>query len=563
MKKVIYIISVVFAMASCSFLDKEPDLRATIDTQKEIQQLLVSGYDMPNIAGVGETMSDNAIDNNTPDRMGKCYTLEPMSQMYTQYFTFQDVNSSSAQESPYSIWQNCYQNIAVANQAINAINDLESKGNKPLNAERAEALLIRAYNHFVLVNVFCQAYKDDVLSKQDTGIHYMQAAETTVRPKYARGTVADVYKHIEEDLVNALEVYGVDEGYYGVPKYHFNKSAAYAFAARFYLFKRDYNKVIEYADKVLGSNPAALMWDAATAKKYGNADNERDAWFDAQSPSNLMLVTCHSTFSRNFYPGYCRFVLNRDPLEMTINGPGPTWTGRFPGFNIWHYEEKYGAFLTKRDEYFEYTDKVAGIGYPRMLRREFTTGETLLCRAEAKIMLGRIDEAIADMDIWTKGYLCTGDLSRKNIESFFSFTKNEAAQRRETSESYYQIVPNLHCTDMSPKWTECTKEKLPYVWCVLHFRRIENMHDGTRLFDIKRYGIEIAHYYGPENQKFFLSWNDDRRAVQLPQEVLLAGQSKNVRSIKGDNNMPTITGSTPERDFNFVMDPGVKMTILP
>ncbi|MCQ2348553.1 MAG: RagB/SusD family nutrient uptake outer membrane protein [Paludibacteraceae bacterium] len=563
MKKIIYIVSVVVALASCSFLDKEPDLRATIDTQKEIQQLLVSGYNMPNIAGMGETMSDNAVDNNAPDITGKCYTLEPMSQMYTQYFTFQDINSSSEQDSPYAIWQNCYKNIAVANQALIAIENMESNGSKTMTAERAEALMIRAYNHFILVNVFCQAYKDDMLSKQDTGIHYMQAAETTVRPQYARGTVADVYKHIEEDLINALEVYGIDDGYYGVPKYHFNKSAAYAFAARFYLFKRDYNKVIEYADKVLGSNPSALMWDAKTAKKFGNADNERDAWFDAQSPSNLMLVTCHSLFSRNFWPGYCRYVLNHDALDMTINGPGPTWAGRFPGFNVWHYDQKYGAFLTKRDEYFEYTDKVAGIGYPRMLRREFTTGETLLCRAEAKIMLGRIDEAIADMDIWTKGYLCTGDLTRKNIESFFSINKNKVAQQKETAESYFQIVPTLHCTDMSPMWTEYSEDKLPYLWCVLHLRRIENMHDGTRFFDLKRYGIEIAHYFGPDKQKFYLVWNDDRRAVQLPQEVLLAGQSKNVRNTTGDNNMPIITGSDHEPEWNLAATPGVAATILP
>lgn len=565
MKKIIYITiaSVVLGMTGCSFLDKEPDLRATIDTQKEVQQLLVSGYAMPNVAGVGETMTDNAIDNTTPDNQGRSLSVEPMSQMYTQYFTFQDINSSSQQESPYAIWQNCYKNIAVANQAIDAINKIEAQGGNKLNAERAEALMIRAYNHFILVNIFCQAYKDDIQSKQDSGVHYMTAAETTVRPKYDRSNVADVYACIEKDLVDALDTYGVDDNYYSVPRYHFNKSAAYAFAARFYLFKRNYHKVIEYANKVLGSNPAALMWDAATAKKYGNADNERDAWFDASSPSNLMLVTCHSLFSRIFFPGYNRFVLNREPLEMTINGPGPNWTGRFPGFNIWHYDEKYGAFLTKRDEYFEYTDKVAGIGYPRMLRREFTTGETLLCRAEAKIMLGQINDAIADMDIWAKGYLCTGDLTQKNIEQFFAPSKNKAAHERETLEKYFQIVPDLHCLDMSSQWTEYSEDKLPYLWCVLHFRRIENMHDGTRLFDIKRYGIEITHYYNPEKVKYVLVWNDDRRAVQLPQEVLLAGQSENKRNIVGDHNTPIISGISHEPEWNPLATPGVEMTILP
>ncbi|MCQ2311081.1 MAG: RagB/SusD family nutrient uptake outer membrane protein [Paludibacteraceae bacterium] len=546
-KSIIYILGIIILLSGCTFLDKEPDLRADINSRKKIQLLLVSGYAMPNIAALGETMSDNAVDNNSPDRSGKCQNLEPIDQMYTQYFTFADITASTNVDSPFWIWQCCYQNIAVANHALKAIDQVESQTGEKLNAERAEALMIRAYNHFILVNVFCKAYRDENLSKQDVGIHYMKDVETTVRPQYDRSTVAEVYKNIEADLVAALETYGVDDGYYSVPKYHFNKSAAYAFAARFYLFIRKYDKVIEYANLVLGSDPLALMWDAKTAKEYGNADNERDAWFDASSPANLMLTTTYSVFSRAFWPTYARYVLNREALDLTINGDGPNWSGRFPGFNTWHYDQTYGAWLTKREEYFEYTDKVAGIGHPCMLRREFTTGETLLCRAEAEIMTGQMDAAIADMNIWTKGYLCKEDLIGRYIEDFFSLDKNEQAREEEGEkeriyERYFQIVPTLHCTDMSPLWTEYTENKLPYIWCVLHFRRIENLHDGTRFYDIKRYGIEITHYFGPEKNKYFLSWNDDRKAVQLPQEVIIAGQPKNERINTGDNNSAIVSG---------------------
>lgn len=568
MRKYIYIlIGVTLSLTSCNFLDQEPDLRSEINTQKKVQMLLVSGYQMPNIAGIGETMSDNDVDNNAPDSRGKCFNEEPLEQMYTQMFTFQDVTSASFsnQDSPAFIWNNCYHNIAVANQAIEAINQLEKDGGPKLNTERAEALMIRAYNHFILVNIFCHAYKDATLSKQDVGIHYMTSTESTVRPQYERGTVAEVYKNIEKDLVDALETYGVDDSYYSVPKYHFNKNAAYAFAARFYLFTRQYDKVVRYADLVLGSTPASLMWDAKTAKEYGNVENERNAWFDAKSPANLMISDCHSVFSRSFFPGYNRFVINYDPLDMTINGPGPNWTSRFPGFNIWHVDQKYGAFLTKIDEYFEYTDKVAGIGMVHMLRREFTTGETLLCRAEAQIMLGNIDAAIADMDTWTKGYLCTIDLTRSNIESFFSKRKNTIANSHlgeQSYERYFQIVPNLHCQDLTPEWTAFSEDKLPYIWCVLHLRRIENMHDGTRFFDIKRYGMEVIHYFGSENKRLFLCWNDDRKAVQLPPEVQIAGMKPNERKVIGDNVVPYISGNTFYSGENLPIKPNGEMTIL-
>jgi len=529
----IYLFCIATTLTGCNFLDKEPDLRADIDTQKKVQLLLVSGYDMPNISAVGEMMSDNTIDNNTPDEQGKTYTKEPMSQMYNQYFAFEDITSSSQQDSPYNIWQGCYHNIAVANQAINAINEIEAKDGSKLNAERAEALLIRAYNHFILVNVFCQAYKDDVTSKQDSGVHYMTAAETTVRPSYDRSNVADVYKNIEKDLRDALETYGVDDGYFSVPKYHFNKSAAYAFAARFYLFKRNYDKTIEYANKVLGSNPAGMMWDAASAKKLGNAENERDAWYDATSPANLMISACLSTYYYSAIPSYCRYTLNREAKDNTINGAGPNWDGRWPGVNIWQYDENFGGFEAKFSGYFEYTDKVAGIGYPRMLRREFTSGETLLCRAEAQIMKGNLSAALSDMQIWTKAYLATKDLTDDNIREFFHSSKTNR-----------QVVPILHCKDMCSSWT-VSDNALPYVLCVLHFRRLENMHDGTRFFDLKRYGIEITHLIGAEKKEYKLTWNDDRRAVQLPQEAIIAGQSANKRVIKGDNN-GLVTGNVTE-----------------
>ena len=89
-------------------------------------------------------------------------------------------------------------------------------------------------------------------------------------------------------------------------------------------------------------------------------------------------------------------------------------------------------------------------------------------------------------------------------------------------------------------------DKRPYIWCVLHFRRIETLHDGMRWFDIKRYGIELEHEIsdgvgGVVTKK--LIWNDDRRAIQLPQEAIEGGQTKNPRNVVGDNINISTAGS--------------------
>ena len=49
--------------------------------------------------------------------------------------------------------------------------------------------------------------------------------------KRQRGTVAEVYQNIAADLEEGLPL--IDDNIYSRVKYHFNKKAAYAFAARF------------------------------------------------------------------------------------------------------------------------------------------------------------------------------------------------------------------------------------------------------------------------------------------------------------------------------------------
>lgn len=536
-------------MTGCNFLDKEPDLRADINTKKKVQLLLTSAYDMPNYGTLGEVMSDNTVDNNTPDASGHVNSKVPMNTLWDDYFAWEPARESQ-QDSPYAIWQGCYSNIAVANQALVAIEKLEEEGQN-MRAERAEALMIRAYNHFILANVFCKAYRTDELSKNDLGVHYMTQAETTVKPEYDRSNVTEVYKHIEADLLAALP--DIEDSYYAVPKYHFNQKAAYAFAARFYLFKRDYDKVLFYANKVLGTTPAeaaAVMWDAATAKEMGNSEQESFCWIDAKSPANLLVCTTSSFQVYAFIPDYARYSTNRAPLEIVLskNG-GPNWSGAFPGANLWRYDANYGSFFCKIKVFFEYTDKIAGIGYGHTMRRELTTGETLMARAEAKIMKGDLSGALADMNVWTHAYCIEKDLTESNITTFFAG-------------SHPQKSPTLNNEKMDPNWVLPGDKNLSrlYMLCCLHLRRIENFYDGTRWFDLKRWGIEIDHEIGYPVVTKHLSWDDDRRAVQLPNEAILAGQQPNPRAHVGDNNSVVTTG-TPNVDMMTAFAIANTMTI--
>ena len=76
-----------------------------------------------------------------------------------------------------------------------------------------------------------------------------------------------------------------------------------------------------------------------------------------------------------------------------------------------------------------------------------------------------------------------------------------------------------------------TGDDLSVLDCILHFRRIETIHDGQRWFDIKRYGIKIYHHYrGAQEDDIHtdsLTWNDPRRVLQLPNNVIESGYPAN------------------------------------
>jgi len=543
MKKIFSILAIAIVLTGCNFLDKNPDQRATIDSKKKVQLLLVSAYTGSNHFPICETFSDNTYDNNSPDDKGHTNNLAAFSDAYNEMFAWEPVLTSRSQDSPYSIWTGFYSAIASCNYALEAIEKLEAEG-EDLSAEKGEALISRAYHHFILVNLFGQAYKDAQQSKNDLGIVYMTTPENKITSDYKRLSVAETYDLIEKDLTDGLSL--VSDAYYTVPRYHFNQKAAYAFAARFYLYKRDYAMVEKYANMVLGTTDGsvkACLFDADYAKNVNSyPNNEFYTWIDGNAPSNLLLTTPISyQFFQNF-SSYGRYQFTRDAKKFTVSGSGPCWRDQFPGLSAWSYGSEYGVFISKCWYVFEYTDKVAGTGYYRNITRQLTTNECLLNRAEARFMMGDSISGIRDLQLWAHSYDVNsnnrmdtvkedGMPNMKNIPSFYGKNANK------------NYAPELHNTDMSSSFI-IPKGMEPYIKCVLHFRRIESIHEGLRWFDIKRFGIEIEHIIGPTAVKKTLKWDDDRRAIQLPEEVILAGLEANPRTNVGDN-IKIPTSSTP------------------
>ena len=511
MKKVNILYSVamtVLLLSSCSdFLDTMPDNRAEIDTEAKITSLLVSAYPSAFPVMMAEMASDNAMDN------GSLFSVEFQSQ--EDAYLWQDIVTDTDEDTPQGIWDKCYLAIASANHALQAIDKMGNPTN--LEAQRGEALMCRAYGHFVLTNIFCEAYDYETASKK-LGIPYATIPETEVAPHYTRGTLEEVYSKIAADIEEGLPL--IDDNIYSVPKYHFNKKAANAFAARFYLYylqadKSNYEKVIKYANAVLGTTPAKVL--RAYESDFGTLSspaNVADAFISAKSPANLLITPIYSSWPYIYgaYSGADRYGQAKeicDNENLRADGIWGTGANLVAANTIWNPQEKMP--FPKLAMYFEYTDKVNGIGYRHAVMVPFTTNETLLCRAEAYIMKAQpeYEMAVTDINNWLisvcyadKTPTVTADYINKfyNNIDYMPTIVTSAAQRTVKK----RLNPIISFVD--------TKQE-NFIHCILQLRRVETIHEGLRWYDIKRYGIEISH--NRENMApDVLTKDDSRRAFQ-------------------------------------------------
>lgn len=400
-------------LSSCSgFLDEPTDTRVDLINTEQVRMLMSSAYPAGNYAWPCELMSDNMEDNNSPageDGKGIHYNLGSYDRGDDEMFRWETCVSNTDFDSPSDIWESFYRSIAVANAAMERLDQWREENgglDRDQTAIYAEAQMLRAYCHFILAQVFCQPYRGS-LSKNYLGIPYVTSPEVTVKPHYERGNLEDTYRMIQADLEAALPK--IDNSIYEVPKYHFNSTAANAFAARFYLFTRQYRKALDCANAAFGGegvDPSPFLSDVWSVTdritriyQIGLYHNNID------KQNNFLLYPTYSVLGRRLYSGM-RYGVVRDALSSTVHASSPVWSsfqwerkrGKdkvaftmhpcFNGICLVNDKPEFGYVVCANvTEQFEYSDKVAQIGYPHETRREFYGEETLLVRAEAKLLL--------------------------------------------------------------------------------------------------------------------------------------------------------------------------------
>ncbi|MEP6701319.1 MAG: RagB/SusD family nutrient uptake outer membrane protein, partial [Bacteroidota bacterium] len=313
--------------------------------------------------------------------------------------------------------------------------------------------------------------------------------------QYDRKTVKYVYDMVEQDLLNGLRL--IDDKVYSVPKYHFTRTAANAFATRFYLFKKDYAKVVQYANLSIPNNNFApnLRQINTTYNNITDVQQLFAIYAKATENANLLLVETVSWWARRYYAE--RYGMDAAIQSALFKRPDPltgaNWAIKLYSVSTIH------KLVPKIDEYFVRVSVNADIGTGYVMVPLLTVEEVLFNQAEAYAYMGNSAGAIADLNTYAS----------TRFLNYNATTNNITAAKINSTYGTTNIRDGL-------------------IQAILAYKRTEFIHEGMRWFDILRYQLPVVHPIF-QGQTLTLTANDPRKVLQIPSSATLSGLALNPR----------------------------------
>lgn len=534
MKKYIIILSLLPLLVSgCnSFLDQVPDDRSEINDVESVKALLVSAYPDGHYLMGAELMSDNAEDKGS---WGVSLYPEMQEEAY-----FWRVSTQNVQDAPYHYWNRLYKAISAANHALEAIE--ANGGGKAYDPYLGEGKMARAFNHFLLVNLWGKHY-NPATAATDLGVPYVTKPEKEALVGYSRNTVKEVYDMIEKDITEGFPLLSDDA--YDVPKYHFTRAAANAFMARFYLYRGepgDWEKVVQHTTSILGAGANYKNQLRDYVGKYtpvaSNWEDYSKLYTNYGDPAILLLTNAPSLWYYTSYLGrYGMTESKKDAVLTAAMVRNHRWVGG--AYGSWpHYS------MGKFYNYIRVAYPGAASGIPYVLCPVLTVEEAVLNRAEAYVMLKQYEKAIDDINVYlsvrTLNYVedlhklgrhtidvpdpTDEDPNRtKKVWVFeYDYALNEVVAYYTARESTSIKLAPWYGNTMD-------NEQMCMLQYITDLRRKEYLQEGMRWFDVKRFGIEVTHKLFESTQKDVLTAGDPRREWQIPSMALEYGLEPNPR----------------------------------
>ena len=238
-KGIIMLLAAMMMTGCDSFLDITPTGKVIAKTGKEYRALLTYEYkNFPEDRGLATLRGDEITLDKTTTK----------AEDYDSYFDIWAWNDLSQQSTTVSFgWRRYYHAIYIANYIIENKDKITEATADEINQLVGEAYMMRAYCHFLLVNLFAEPYTH-CNAATTRGVPLSLKAD--VNAVLSCSSVEQVYQQVVDDVAKAkkhLTVEQWEEGY----TYRFNTVSADALMARVCLYKGDWQNALAAAQAVI------------------------------------------------------------------------------------------------------------------------------------------------------------------------------------------------------------------------------------------------------------------------------------------------------------------------
>lgn len=306
------ILSAAILLTTCDkFLDIKPTGKVIPETAAEYRGLLTQAYNsVPEDRGLVTFRTDEGI---MDENISSVSDIDS----YKNIWTWED--DAPAGSTVSFGWRQYYHVLFIANYVLENKENITQGTPDEINQLVGEAYMLRAYMHFLLVNLYAEPYTH---VQPDTAKGIPLKLNTDTETSLSRNTVEEVYSSIINDLNAAEQHLNVSEWETGLT-YRFSKIAVDAFRSRLYLYMGKWEESYNAAQRMLSkknqlvdlknsSSPLpnsyksaenlvsieqimtsqynrAMRISNALLKKYQSGDLRKSKYYKAQTASIYLL----------------------------------------------------------------------------------------------------------------------------------------------------------------------------------------------------------------------------------------------------------------------------------
>lgn len=502
-KLLIYLLPVCLLAGSCKKFLKEssPDEIRPSSTEDLYSLMISDAY--PYTASM-ENFSDMLTDDI------KSYGMPRLSNgnintAYTSYyengrgiFSFDPLELEGSQgtaASALDAWKNCYSKIKGCNIIIDYV-DKVSGTETAKNALRGQALLLRGFYYFKLLQLYCAPYNGPATDPATTPgvplILSMQVSDEHI----GRSTLKQTFDQVGKDMLEAAAL--LETNYTAPNAFRVGHIAAYALLSRFYLYRgldEDLDKAIDYADRVITERPQLTpLRNFITSSNtisltgiYEQAQSNEVIW---QYGSNPRTITTYFPASNSYTGMHAPYAVSDELRNMYERGPDNNQRG----------DLRYACYFYKYTfSGAEYLSRSAKAGL------NTTPGDKGIRTAE---MYLNAAEALA------RRFKARGnDADRVKGLQYLNTLRESRYDTRNTPYVQVDILPADSLVNFS----------------LAERRRELSLEETFRWADIKRLGLSVTHT--------FIDTDGNSTVYTLPANSLLYALPIPVTAIERNNNL--------------------------